>query len=231
MLAAAVVSAIVFCHFGHGAAAGTGKVVVGMGRLSTALALLPYPMLRSSLKMAESQQLGVPKSFCYRRMRSGWTLMVGTILPGVIDSHTHFTGPYWDGEDILSPWLQTGVTTIQDLGCIWFLVSFYRVVFAELQEPPRVQFAGPIIAPEGGYPNDPYLRDYGVDTVEEARAFVSQLIEKQGVDLIKIAVETGYAETTTMSSGCRCSAAEQIAAITEEAHSKRGYRRCPRNWT
>jgi len=219
VLAAAVVSAIVFCHFGHGAAAGTGKIVVWNGTLIDGTGAAPLPDAAVVIEDGRITAVGSVQELLLPPDAKWVDAHGGTILPGVIDPHTHFTGPFWDGEDILSPWLQTGVTMIQDLGCIWFLVPFYRVKFAELQEPPRVQFAGPIIAPEGGYPNDPFLRGYGVDTVEEARAFVSQLIEKQGVDLIKIAVETGY-ETDYYEPGLPVLTPEQVAAITEEAHSR-----------
>jgi imidazolonepropionase-like amidohydrolase len=140
----------------------------------------------------------------------------GTIMPGVIDPHTHFTHLLLESQDVLSPWLQTGVTTVQDLGTRWYLVAYFRSAVASLEQPPRVQFAGPIITAVGGYPNNDWS-DYGVATVEEARAFVAQIIDEQDVEVIKIAIERGYG-IDYEEEGLPVLTPAQVAAITDEAH-------------
>jgi imidazolonepropionase-like amidohydrolase len=142
----------------------------------------------------------------------------GTIMPGVIDPHTHIGDTLWRQVDILSPWLQTGVTTVQDLGTLWPLIPLYRERAALLPGPPRLQFGGPIISPTGGYPADEWSVKYGVDTVEEAREFVKKLIEETQVDVIKIAIERGYSIDYD-EPGLPVLTPEQVAAICDEAHA------------
>jgi len=142
----------------------------------------------------------------------------GTIMPGVIDPHTHIGDTLWRQIDILSPWLLTGVTSVQDLGTLWPLIPLYRERAATLPSPPRMQFGGPIISPTGGYPADEWSYKYGVDTVDEARAFVKRLIEETHVDVIKIAIERGYSIDYD-EPGLPVLSPVQVAAICDEAHA------------
>jgi imidazolonepropionase-like amidohydrolase len=148
----------------------------------------------------------------------------GSILPGVIDAHAHTLGDLVYGLDRLTPWLQTGVTTLQDQGTAKNGALLHRSALGTIPaQPPRVQLAGPIITAPNGYPYDRYhgIIDHEVATVQEARDLVIDLIENQGVDTIKIAVERGFTLDYYDTGGYGVLTPEQIAAITEEAHEPR----------
>jgi imidazolonepropionase-like amidohydrolase len=222
LLAVIAVFALVPCHTGHRAAeAGSGKIVVWNGTLIDGTGADPVAdgavVVEDGVITAVGQfdELSLPPD-------ADWVdAHGGTILPGVIDAHTHITSDLANGIDVLSPWLQTGVTTLQDLGTVWNLVPYFRgQVEVVATQPPRVQWAGPIITAPGGYPYN-YFPEiaYAVTTVDEARAIVDELIDNQGVDIIKIAVETGY-DTDYYEPGLPVLSPELIAAITEEAHAK-----------
>src|SRR4030042_1596106 len=155
LLAVIAVFAVVICHTGHEAAkAGSGKIIVWNGTLIDGTGAAPVAdgavVVEDGVITAVGQfdELSLPPD-------ADWVdAGGGTILPGVIDAHTHITGDLANGIDVLSPWLQTGVTTLQDLGTVWHLVPYFRgQVALEATQPPRVQFAGPVITAPGGYPD------------------------------------------------------------------------------
>jgi imidazolonepropionase-like amidohydrolase len=147
----------------------------------------------------------------------------GTILPGVIDAHVHTIAELQYGIDVLSPWLESGVTTLQDLGTVKDGIQLTRDAIESIAaRPPRIQLAGPIITAVGGYPIPTTYSAiaWEVATPEEARLAVADLIDNQGADLIKIAIEAGF-HTDYDEPGWPVLTPDQVAAITEEAH-KRG---------
>ena len=89
----------------------------------------------------------------------------GFIMPGVIDSHVHVLDTTFLGIDVLTPWLQDGVTTIRDLYTCATCVPLLRSSIASVApDPPRVVIAGPGFGPPGG------LREGAVvATADEAR--------------------------------------------------------------
>ena len=106
----------------------------------------------------------------------------GFIMPGVIDSHVHVLDTAFLGIDVLTPWLQGGVTTVRDLFTCGTCVPELRSSIASVApDPPRVVIAGPGFSAPGG------LREGAVvSTVEEARAAVANLLDNEGADLIKL---------------------------------------------
>ena len=96
----------------------------------------------------------------------------GTILPGVINSHTHST----HDATVRRAFLTDGVTTVCNLG-----TSLDRLPAFENSSVPegpaaRVYWAGPIITAPGGYPGPVYGSQfsYEVGSPEEARAAVER---------------------------------------------------------
>jgi len=112
----------------------------------------------------------------------------GTILPGVINSHTHST----HDPAVRRAFLTDGVTTVCNLG-----TSLDRLpMFDEASVPEglaaRVYWAGPIITAPGGYPGPVYGSqfNYEVGSPAEARAAVTDLLDR-GASMIKIALAPG----------------------------------------
>jgi imidazolonepropionase-like amidohydrolase len=147
----------------------------------------------------------------------------GTILPGVIDAHVHISTELLAGNDSLTAWLASGVTTLQDMGVPDGKTATIRDLLASVPaRPPRVQLAGPMITSVGGYPiGRPYaFIGHAVANADEARGTVEDLIDRQGVSLIKVAVESGF-DADYDEPGWTVLSPEEIRAITDEAH-KRG---------
>lgn len=146
----------------------------------------------------------------------------GTILPGVIDAHAHVMANLLAGSDILSPWLLSGVTTLQDMGIVDGEVDQMRQLLASVPvSPPRVDLAGPLITAPGGYPTGrPYAAiAHPVASVEEARADVAELIDSEDVALVKIAIERGF-DADYGDPGWPALTPAEIEAITETAHAR-----------
>ena len=150
----------------------------------------------------------------------------GTILPGLIDNHVHLRTHLGRGEDVLTPWLRAGVTTLVDTGTarggIAPLRELARTVSAA---PPRLYVAGPIFTAPGGYPAT--RREEGVSEVahglrdpEEARAAVARILDDEGADLIKVAVERGFFADYADADGWPVPSPQILAAIAEAAHAR-----------
>lgn len=150
----------------------------------------------------------------------------GTILPGIIDNHVHLRTHLGRGEDVLTPWLRAGVTTLVDTGTarggIARLRELARTVSAA---PPRLYVAGPIFTAPGGYPAT--RREEGVSEVayglrnpEEARAAVARVIDDEGADLVKVAVERGFFADYADADGWPVPSPQILAAIAETAHAR-----------
>jgi imidazolonepropionase-like amidohydrolase len=135
----------------------------------------------------------------------------GTILPGVINSHTHST----HYPAVRRAFLVDGVTTVCNLGCsLERLVLFDSTSVAE-GPAARGYFAGPIITAPGGYPGPVYGSQfsYEVGSPEEARAAVMDLLDR-GAAVIKIALAPGDPNNPWPVLDL-----ERVRAIVEEAHA------------
>ena len=152
----------------------------------------------------------------------------GTIMPGVIDSHVHLfptlTHRFARGQDIVTPWIEAGVTTMVDTGSVRHMTRASRALVDVLPHRPRLFMAGPILTVPGGYPTTRREADAGmiaweVRGPEDAYATVVRLIENEGVDLIKVAIETGF-QTDYRDVGWPVLSPEELAAITRAAHER-----------
>jgi imidazolonepropionase-like amidohydrolase len=104
-----------------------------------------------------------------------------TVLPGVIDSHTHV--------ETLRLFLADGVTSVGNTGSSPDLVATFHEKGRD-SAVARGFIAGPALTAPGGYPS---IRGdgsvaRGVETIDEAVAAVDELVER-GVDFIKLAQE------------------------------------------
>jgi imidazolonepropionase-like amidohydrolase len=112
----------------------------------------------------------------------------GTILPGVINSHTHST----HDPAVRRAFLTDGVTTVCNLGTTLDRLPMFDEAAVPEGAAARGFWAGPIITAPGGYPGPVYGSQfsYEVGSPEEARAAVTDLLDRRA-SMIKIAVAPG----------------------------------------
>ncbi|UCF21005.1 MAG: amidohydrolase family protein [Gemmatimonadota bacterium] len=136
----------------------------------------------------------------------------GTILPGIIDAHTHSTGD----PAVRRAFLVDGVTTVCNVGTSLDRLS--RFEQASVAEGPAARgfFAGPIITVPGGYPGPAYGSQfsYEVGTPEEARDAVNDLLGR-GASMIKIALAPGDPRDPWPVLDL-----DGVRAVVEEAHGR-----------
>jgi imidazolonepropionase-like amidohydrolase len=158
----------------------------------------------------------------------------GTLLPGLVDVHTHTGGssdrpehvslPDLDGN--LAAYLYAGVTTVLDLGGLTPDVFRTRSDVAQGKRlGPRMYAAGPIFTAPGGHPVEVfrtflpwYLRWYVIPkaareiaTADDGRAAVRTLLGERP-DILKLAIDAG-------AGGVPCLAPDATAAIIETGHA------------
>jgi imidazolonepropionase-like amidohydrolase len=167
-------------------------------------------------------------------------LGTATLLPGLIDCHTHLTfepGPYYEDLFRKSPidaavlchiqarrTLEAGFTTVRDVGSEEFIdVALRNAVNTGLVAGPRIQAATLAVGATGGH-NDltgfsPYLDFKGfsgiADGVEEIRKLVRFEV-KNGADLIKMMATAGVLSEEE-SVGAPQYSLEEMKACVEEA--------------
>ena len=155
----------------------------------------------------------------------------GTLLPGLIDCHTHVNMPgdgrigeevNQDTDDIrllrsarnVQLALQSGVTTLCDCGA-WNRTAFSlkQGIASGIVNGPRLRVVGRPITITGGHL---WFMGGEVDGVDGVRNRVRQLI-KDGADLIKVVATGG---STVISYPFRPAfTVEELRAVTEEAHN------------
>src|SRR3954469_23870506 len=164
-----------------------------------------------------------------------------TILPGLIDCHTHITGGdpggYYEGLFRRSPidyavaaptfarrTLEAGFTTVRDVGSAEFIdVALRRAIDSGLVVGPRMQVATLAIGSTGGH-NDvvgfsPYIK-FGqfsgiADGVDEIRKLVRFEV-KNGADVIKLIASAGVLSEEE-SVGAPQFTQEEMNAVVDEA--------------
>ena len=153
------------------------------------------------------------------------TEYAGTVLPGLIDCHTHLVadGTYGGLEragamsdeaintviaDSLHAHGVAGVTTVRDLGDR----GFCTIPFRERPGLPRVVAAGPPLTTPGGH-----CHFLGGVVDGDVGAAVAEHAER-GVDVIKVMASGGFATPGTDQLGAQFTVA-QLAAVVDKAHT------------
>ena len=111
-----------------------------------------------------------------------------TLLPGLIDSHTHTYG------DAQKDALRFGVTTELDMFTDWHRLAAAKIQrenFARVEQA-DLWSAGTLATAPGGHGTEYGMKIPTLDTAEEAPAFVQERI-KEGSDYIKIVFDDGSA--------------------------------------
>lgn len=164
-----------------------------------------------------------------------------TILPGLIDCHTHITsnpGNYYDDLFRKSPidfaitapiyakrTLEAGFTTIRDVGAAEFIdVALRNAINKGLVPGPRMQAATLTVGATGGHGDNngfsPYIKFGGfsglADGVDEIRKLVRFEV-KNGADLIKMLASAGVLSEEE-SVGAPQFSQEEMNALVDEAH-------------
>jgi imidazolonepropionase-like amidohydrolase len=164
-----------------------------------------------------------------------------TVLPGLIDCHTHITagdpGDYYEGLFRRSPidyavaapvyarrTLEAGFTTVRDVGAGEFIdVALRRAIDSGLVAGPRMQVATLTVGATGGHGDvvgfSPYIK-FGqfsglADGVDEIRKLVRFEI-KNGADLIKLLASAGVL-SEEQSAGAPQFSQEEMNAVVQEA--------------
>lgn len=164
-----------------------------------------------------------------------------TVLPGLIDTHTHLTSDptvsYLESYHISAPraglfgaagaWrtLRAGVTTARNVGAGAYADVALRDAIERGDVPgPRVFASGSMISMTGGHGDDNHLaphydyKEEGVaDGPDEVRKAVREHV-KYGVDLIKIATTGGVFSSNTRPETTHFSL-EEAKTIVAEAHN------------
>jgi len=150
-------------------------------------------------------------------------------MPGVIDNHVHAFWPNSPltiaGTDTMTPWLQAGVTTLVDTGSIRHTARAGRALINSMAHPPRFFMAGPILTVPGGYPTtrrefDMALYAWTVEGPEDAAEVTATIIEQEGADLIKVAIETGFDTDYDATEGWPTLSMDELRAIVGAAHER-----------
>lgn len=152
----------------------------------------------------------------------------GTLLPGLIDCHSHLVADTTIGgleragamaaEEVdavilasLRAHLAAGVTTVRDLGD----VGYRTLAFREVEGLPRVVSAGPPITTPAGHCH--FLGGAVTGTGEDdLRAAVAERAER-GVDVVKVMASGGFATPDSDQLSAQFTAAE-LSVLADEAH-------------
>jgi len=127
------------------------------------------------------------------------------MLPGLINVHVHNSIP-----GLLEQWAQAGVTTVRDVGAPEGMGSVaYRQSVNQDPHKARLLAAGPLVTVPNGYPSKK-MRSLLVTSPEDANTQATKLIE-QGVDLIKIALESAAGPVLSQA---------EVNAIVSAAHAR-----------
>jgi imidazolonepropionase-like amidohydrolase len=153
------------------------------------------------------------------------TEFAGTVLPGLIDCHTHLVADATVGgleragamgddavdsviADSLRAQAAAGVTTVRDLGDR----DYRTLAFRDQPGLPRVVASGPPVTTPNGH-----CHFLGGAVTGDVRAAVAERVER-GVDVIKVMASGGFATPESDQLGAQFSVAE-LAALVEAGHA------------
>lgn len=138
----------------------------------------------------------------------------GTLLPGLIDGHTHTPPDLEYAERALRQALRFGVTTVICLGTEPATAAAMKLRAAERSDLADIRSAGTIATVPGSHPTHLSEREYPTLTgPADAAPFIDSHIAA-GMDQVKIAIEDGAVIGRSMP----CISPELTAAVTAEAH-------------
>jgi imidazolonepropionase-like amidohydrolase len=163
-----------------------------------------------------------------------------TVLPGLIDAHTHITSdptlpPFYGygmsvprvalkGATYAKRTLLAGVTTIRDVGAVGYSDVAVRDAINEGEIPgPRMLVSGPALGITGGHCDDNMLApefDHSADGVADGVDGVRRAVRrnvKYGVDVIKFC-GTGGVFSKGDTPGAQQYTFEEMQALIDEAH-------------
>lgn len=166
-----------------------------------------------------------------------------TLLPGLIDLHTHLCGKYgvhWEDELIKTTpafsalWgahnarvtLRAGFTSVRDMGTAWPYVDveLRNAINAGAVPGPRMMVAGAYVSSTGGAGDaaqfSPYVQVPSVDNLADSPAEVVKQVRKNfkhGADFIKL-LATGAVLSKGQSPGAQQFSDEEILAAVTEAN-------------
>ncbi|MFG1690738.1 amidohydrolase family protein [Gemmatimonadota bacterium] len=172
------------------------------------------PIADGAVVVQEARILAVGKATAFQIPENAMIVDAGggTILPGVINSHTHST----HDPAVRRTFLLDGVTTVCNLGTSLDRLPMFEDVSVPEGPAARGYWAGPIITAPGGYPGPVYGSQfsYEVGSPEEARAAVTDLLDR-GASVIKIALAPGDPRNPWPVLDL-----DRVGAIVEEAHAR-----------
>lgn len=138
----------------------------------------------------------------------------GFVMPGLINAHVHHAA----SAETRALFLGEGVTAVCDLGSPWEEISGFRESHLGSEPVARGFYAGPFLAPPGGYPGGSRGLDHfkveatGVEAVREA----VHILADSGAHYVKVALDPGWNEDDPNA----FFSLEEARAIVSEAHGR-----------
>lgn len=145
----------------------------------------------------------------------GTVLSVSTLLPGLIDAHTHLGWSGAPGDDAARATVEAGFTTVRNLGAD----GDGSVKLSTNAIAPRVLRSGPGLGPKDGICHQTFGDGAVVGGPDDAREKVRAQIAAGGVDWIKVCAGGGVVSSLQDIGAVELDPAT-LDAIVSEAHAK-----------
>lgn len=148
------------------------------------------------------------------RKSFGPVVSVPTLLPGLIDAHTHLAWAGAPGDDAARATVRAGFTTVRNLGSNGPEDLKLRASAVT----PRILLSGPGLGPKDGICHQTFGDGAVVNGPEDARARVRAQIAERRVDLIKVCAGGGIVASPRDTESVELDS-ETLGAIVAEAHA------------